>query len=118
MKNYNVVLNGEKFDVTVEAITDEQAEKLLSQKLENDSKHEMMLDAVGCPQTNTIENKMDSSSFGWSFVGFCIPIVGLILYLIWKDEMPLRAKSAGKGALTKVITTVLIYILLLAIVMD
>ena len=32
-------------------------------------------------------------------LGFFIPIVGLILYLVWKDQTPLKAKSAGKGAL-------------------
>ncbi len=41
----------------------------------------------------------DASSFGFGVLGFCIPIVGLILYLIWKDKTPLKAKSAGIGAL-------------------
>lgn len=26
-----------------------------------------------------------SSNFGWSVLGFFIPIVGLILYLVWKE---------------------------------
>lgn len=51
----------------------------------------------------------DGSSFGYAVLGFCIPIVGLILYLVWKDEKPLRAKSAGKGALVSVIVSVVLY---------
>ena len=49
----------------------------------------------------------DSKSFGFALLGFFVPIVGLILYLMWKDETPLRAKSAGKGALVSVIFAVL-----------
>jgi len=30
---------------------------------------------------------------------FCAPILGLILYLIWKDEMPQKAKQAGIWAI-------------------
>ncbi len=41
----------------------------------------------------------DDGNFGWSVLGFCIPIVGLILYLIWKDEKPNNAHAAGTGAL-------------------
>ena len=53
-----------------------------------------------------IENKKapaatnnDAPSMGWAVLGFFIPLVGLILYLVNKDTAPLKAKSAGKGAL-------------------
>ena len=78
---------------------------------------EIMVDAVicpscGCSQDNkTLQIKTDSSSLGWAFLGFCIPIVGLILYLVWKDDTPLKAKSAGKGALISVIISVIVYII-------
>ena len=49
------------------------------------------------------------------------PVIGLILYLVWKDQTPLRARSAGKGALIGVIVSVVgsvllsvLYILLMA----
>lgn len=130
MKEYNVILNGEKFDVTVESMTDAEAEKVFAKKLESVSKREMKYcqkcgkeiieEAVicpncGCSQGNIIQNVTDSSSFGWSFLGFCIPIIGLILYLIWKDNLPLRAKSVGKGALISVVTAVLFYVLIFTI---
>ena len=38
----------------------------------------------------------------WLVVGLFVPVVGLILYLIWKDERPLSANKAGKGALISV----------------
>ena len=56
----------------------------------------------------------DASSLGWAVLGFFIPLVGLILYLVWKNEYPLRAKSAGKGALVSVIVSVVLYIIVIA----
>lgn len=41
----------------------------------------------------------DAPSIGFAILGFFIPLVGLILYLIWKDKTPQKAKSCGKGAL-------------------
>ncbi len=59
----------------------------------------------------------DRSSFGWAVVGFLIPIAGLILYLVWKDDTPLKAKSVGRGALTKVIVgTIFIIIYVVRVV--
>ena len=43
-------------------------------------------------------------------MGFFVPVAGLILYLIWKDKTPLKAKSCGKGALVSVIFGVIFYI--------
>jgi len=53
----------------------------------------------------------DSKSFAWSILGFFFPILGLILWLIWKDDMPLRAHSVGIGALIGAIATVVVYII-------
>ena len=41
----------------------------------------------------------DAPSTGYAVLGFFIPLVGLILYLIWSATHPKRAKSVGKGAL-------------------
>lgn len=54
---------------------------------------------------------VDNGSAGWGLLGFCIPIVGLVLYLVWKDTQPLNAKSAGTGALVSVLLTVGFYLL-------
>lgn len=53
-------------------------------------------------------NPSDGSSFWWALLGFLIPVVGLVLYLVWRDEYPLRASSAGKGALVCVILYVIL----------
>lgn len=58
------------------------------------------------------QNKpVDKSSFLWGLLGFIIPIIGLILYLVWKDESPLRAKSCGVGALIRVAINVVASVL-------
>ena len=67
------------------------------------------------------EERMDNSvndngGFLWGLLGFCIPIVGLILFLVWKDQKPNTAKAAGIGALVSVILGVLLYIVLFVII--
>lgn len=46
---------------------------------------------------------VDTGGFGWGLLAFCLPVVGLILYLIWKDERPNTAKSIGIGLLVSLI---------------
>ena len=53
----------------------------------------------------------DTGSMGWAVLGFIIPLVGLILYLVWKDTQPLNAAKAGKGALIGAIVGVALGIL-------
>ncbi len=57
----------------------------------------------------------DSSSFGFAILGFFIPIVGLILFLIYEGKKPKRAKSAGKGALIGFITKIVLSIILIVL---
>lgn len=71
----------------------------------------------GCAQENNVQNNVQGNSVpqikealsdiqkeawsnsGWSLLGFFIPIVGLILYLVWKETSPSKAKAVGYGAL-------------------
>ena len=59
--------------------------------------------AIQCPNCGQYVNQKaapsDSSDIGWGILGFFVPIVGLVLYLGWKDEKPKTAKAAGMGAL-------------------
>lgn len=57
------------------------------------------------------ENPNDKGGFGWGLLGCCIPIVGLILFLVWKGEKPKTAKVAGIGAIVGVALTILWYII-------
>ncbi len=45
----------------------------------------------------------DTGSFWWAVLGFFFPLIGLILFLVWRKEKPLSAKRAGIGALVGVI---------------
>lgn len=59
---------------------------------------------------DTVENPKDRGGFLWGLLGCCIPVVGLVLFLVWRDEKPKTAKAAGIGALVSVILTILIYL--------
>jgi hypothetical protein len=61
----------------------------------------------GCQVENvSVSNEADAPSMGFAVLSFFIPLVGLILYLTWKDKTPLKARSCGKGALVGVIVSV------------
>ena len=49
----------------------------------------------------------------WAVLGFFLPVVGLILFLVWHDEYPKRAALCGKGALICVIVAAGIAVLCL-----
>lgn len=53
----------------------------------------------------------DNGGFLWGLLGCCIPIVGLVLFLVWKNEKPNTARAAGIGALVSVGLSVGVYIL-------
>lgn len=52
----------------------------------------------------------DTGSWGWFALGLFIPLVGLILFLTWRQSKPLSAKRAGVGALVGVIINVVLSI--------
>lgn len=55
---------------------------------------------------------VDNGGFLWGLLGCCIPVVGLVLFLVWKDQKPKTAKAAGIGALASVILGVVCYVLM------
>lgn len=58
-------------------------------------------------------NHVDDGGFVWGILGFFVPMAGLILYLVWRNERPKTAKKAGKGALFSVIFYIALVILFL-----
>mgnify|MGYP001141456942 CR=1 FL=1 len=62
------------------------------------------------------KNVVDNGGFLWGLLGCCIPIVGLILFLVWKDTKPKTAKAAGIGALVSVVLAVIYYIVMFVII--
>ena len=75
--------------------------------------------AVICPNCGVAQDTkpavVDNGGFWWGALGCCVPIVGLILFLVWKDTTPKTAKAAGKGALISVIISVVYYLLMIII---
>lgn len=59
------------------------------------------------PQITQGNQDQDTGSMGWGVLGFFLPLVGLILFLVWQSERPNDAKMAGKGALIGVIVSVM-----------
>ncbi len=72
---------------------------------------------LGCGKTVSNSNKVNEGnvSAGWWWLGFLIPIAGLLIWIFCNDNEPIKAKKAGMGALigtiVGVVATVLIYIL-------
>lgn len=52
----------------------------------------------------------DKKSIGFNILSFFIPLAGLIIFLVKKDEKPIQAKSAGKSAIAGLITNVVLSI--------
>lgn len=64
--------------------------------------------AVMCPMCGTMVSapipsqarpQRSSGNIGWAILGFFIPLAGLILFLVWRNDRPGDAKMAGIGAL-------------------
>ena len=75
--------------------------------------------ALTCPKCGAQQRTEPSASpdeggFLWGLLGCCIPIAGLILFLVWKDTKPTTAKAAGIGALVSVGAYILFYLLAFA----
>lgn len=51
----------------------------------------------------------DKGGFGWGLLGCCVPVAGLVLYLVWKESKPNTAKAIGIGALVSVILSMALY---------
>ena len=57
--------------------------------------------ATYCPKCHMTFHKTsvnDDISFGLAILGFLVPLLGILLYLVWQDKYPKRAKSCAIGA--------------------
>ena len=45
------------------------------------------------------DEQPEGRGIGWGILSFFLPIVGLILFLVWKNKKPRAAKASGIGAL-------------------
>lgn len=63
-----------------------------------------------------VQSAKEGGTVGWGILGFFLPIVGFILWLVWKDEHPAKSRSAGIGCLVSVCLGVvgsIIYVIIL-----
>ncbi len=90
----------------------------------NSCKKEISNDVIICPYcgvpynstTAPIRGTVDKTPYG--LVGCCVPLIGLVLFLTWKDTKPEEAKAAGLGALiSTIISTVLIFLVVVFIIL-
>lgn len=65
----------------------------------------------GCSVSGNRTDPQDAPSTGFAVLSFFFPLIGLILYLIWHNSSPMKAKSCGKGALIGVIVGVVVGII-------
>ena len=69
----------------------------------------------GCAvRTRQKSTERDSNSVGWWWLGFFFPLVGLVLWIVWGGDTPIRAKRIGWGALVGVIVSVALVVLIYA----
>lgn len=59
----------------------------------------------------------DAPSTGFAILCFCFPIVGLILYCVWRETLPQRAKSAGVGGLLGFVIGLVLVVILYGILL-
>lgn len=53
---------------------------------------------------NRTINSSDAKSSGFNALSFFFPVIGLILYLVWKDQYPVKSKGIGKWAIIGAVT--------------
>lgn len=73
------------------------------QKESSTNNQQLQADNRITPITEVEAKSGSEGSIIWAFLGFFIPIVGLILWLAWKNTSPGDSRMAGKGLLIGII---------------
>ena len=85
-----------------------------------DKKDEFEFDFNSVPNSNPYENGYqppkretdgDTKPGLFGLLGFFVPIVGIILFALWRVDRPQRAKAALTGAIISIVVYVLISII-------
>ncbi|MDE6661380.1 MAG: hypothetical protein K2J93_06125 [Anaeroplasmataceae bacterium] len=66
--------------------------------------------SVASPKNKVLEDPNESTLL-YAVLGYFVPLAGLILFVLWNETYPRRAKSAGKGALISVIVGAVISVI-------
>ena len=60
--------------------------------------------------SDSITASNDTPSIGVAILGGFIPLAGFIIWVSWNTTMPLKARSAGRGALIGFIAYILLVV--------
>lgn len=76
--------------------------------------------AVMCPKCGALQETKpavveDNGGFSWGLLGCCVPVVGLVLYFVWKENKPKTAKALCIGAIIGTALTILCNIIAMAL---
>jgi hypothetical protein len=63
----------------------------------------------------TVSSNDDTPTGGMKVLCFFLPLIGLILYLVWKNDFPIKSKAYGKFALIGFCVTLGFYFLIILI---
>ena len=70
----------------------------------------------GCQVAKTQKvNEADEQNTGLNVLAFFFPLIGLIMWLLWKTEYPIKAKGIGKSALISCIISAVVSLVILII---
>ena len=61
--------------------------------------------------TTSSNNSGDENNAGFNFLSFLFPLIGLVFYLVWEKNYPIRAKGCGKWAIIGVVVNAVISII-------
>ena len=73
---------------------------------------------TGSKYCSNCGNNLNGSGLSvlWGLLGFFIPILGLVLFLVWKDTNKSDSKAAGIGALIRLIINIIFVIIVLIMI--
>lgn len=61
--------------------------------------NELQNNETQCPNCGHTQTNVDKKSIPFMIIGFLIPLVGIILFFVYKKKSPLKATSALNGAI-------------------
>lgn len=70
--------------------------------------------SCGCAAPSK-ENTLDVPSTGLNILSFLLPLVGLILYIVYHEKAPAKAKAIGKWALIGFVVGIIVNVILLSL---
>ena len=66
------------------------------------------------PMDQQVRKEEDAPSFWFALLSFIIPVVGLVLFVVWRNDYPLKAKSCLNGFICNVVLSVVMYCCMLS----